>query len=586
MPPKKKNNGHGGIRNDPASKKSRDQAEIKRTDFIEGLRGGLTIKESLAMIGRSHAWYDQTRQRHRAWAEECTRVRLNRDDDALASIDFVRFRRAMFGFDTAPHHHRLIESVENSKPGELSVILGWPGLGKTQSLVDWYCYVLGREPDNRICVISEGQQLSRNIIGQVSDRMTDDQRFPLYHAKYGPFKANTWDDNDRDDRDPRKRGWTADYFTVLGAGADQKDPSLASFGASSRIYGARFDWMLFDDIQSNETLGNTDKYLRSLRTSWSSRINLGGGKLGKMVMIGSRVGPGDIYEKLDDEGMIDNLVTIPAMTKSVPREEHFIVTPGNKIVVNENCEARPTWDKMSLMDLAILRKRAGEEVWARTYMQDVLTEHSTVFTDEMIENAKDYDRIAGPAVVGQDVWASIDPALDSGLCAYMAAALDPSRLYILDTIALDNIRTYTDIYAKMLQWKAVFRPSVWVVEENNFQKGMLQDDRLHRAAYPADVLAHRTGRNKNDSVMGVRMMANAFNDREIRIPWGNTETRERMQPLIDELKRWKPGARGAILQQDRVMTLWFIWLRWQVERSGMDNVIPMLPRPSWVRGTA
>ena len=81
-------------------------------------------------------------------------------------------------------------------------------------------------------------------------------------------------------------------------------------------------------------------------------------------------------------------------------------------------------------------------------------------------------------------------------------------------------------------------------------------------------------------------MASAFLDGEIRIPWGDEPTRERMQPLIDELKKWRPTARGADLQQDRVMTLWFLWMRWQADRAGIGQVIPLMPRPSWVRGIA
>ena len=78
------------------------------------------------------------------------------------------------------------------------------------------------------------------------------------------------------------------------------------------------------------------------------------------------------------------------------------------------------------------------------------------------------------------------------------------------------------------------------------------------------------------------MMANSFADGEIRIPWGDDLTRERMAPLVHELRTWQPK-RGSQLKMDNVMALWFLWMRWQVERESMSNVIPLLPRPSWVR---
>lgn len=586
MPPRSKKPGRGGARNSPYAKGRTDSAIRAREQFLECISNGLTVNESLKAVDRSPNWYTITRAKHPEWATRITEARLTRDDPTLNGIDFVRFRHLYFGFDTAEHHYKIVEAIDGTKPGELTVVLGFPGLGKTQTLTDWYSFALANDPNLRIGVVSEGQGLSRDIVSQVADRMTDTERFSMYHAKYGPFKARAWEDSERDERDPRKRPWTADYFKILASDADQKDPSLASFGATGRVYGKRFDVLILDDIQSNETLANTDKYLRSFRTSWSSRINLGGGRLGKMIAIGSRVGPGDFYEKLAEEGLIDTLVTIPALTQHVPRDEHFTVNHRGEIEINPDCPASPTWPQMSLMQLAQLRKKAGEEVWARTYMQDIVADTTSVFTDEMLEGAKDWNRALGPSAVGTDVWGSVDPALDSGQCAFMLTAVDSDRLHVLDSATFADISTYADIYHHVGKYQMRYRASLWIVEENNFQKGMLGDERLHRAARPADVIAHRTNRNKNDNIMGVRRMASAFIDGEIRIPWGNAETRERMTPLIEELRRWRPNVRGAHLQQDRVMTLWFAWLRWQVEREAMGGVVHLLPRPSWVRGVA
>lgn len=563
-------------------KKRMSAAQAVREQFVDYIAQGLTVADACKMVDRTLGWYDKTRKVHPDWAQRVTSIRLAKKDANLPGMDFVTFRDVYFGNYTAPHHYRMIEAFELARPGSMTVVLAFPSAGKSTTLADKYCHLLAEDPNTRICVISEGQDLSRKIIGQVSDRMSDPARFPAYHLRYGPFRARAWDDNERSDRDPLKRPWTADYFKILAATADEKEPSLESRGASGRMYGARYDWMVYDDIQSNETLAKTAQLLQSMRTTWKSRTLLGGGERGKSLMIGSRVGPGDIYEAMDDAGMIDTLLTIPALTLHVPAEEHF-TRVGKKIVANPNCLAKPTWDTMSMQDLAEIRAFAGEEVWARTYMQDTLAETSAVFTEEMIENAKDRDRVLGPARIGTETWAAIDPALDSGICAYLACAITPDQLVILDSMGRTDTHTYTDIYDNMLRWKVKYHPSLWIVEENNFQKGMLQDDRLHTAAAPAQVEAHRTGRNKNDTIMGIRMMANAFAAGEIRIPWGDERSREAMAPLVHELRTWKPGKRGSMLKQDRVVTLWFTWMRWQTERDMMGNVTPLLPRPSWVR---
>ena len=558
------------------------KAEKLRETFIGLIADGMSLKDARIAVDRSEMWYDRTRQMHPDWGRKVTNVRLALKDRSMVGMDFVDFRKIYFDNYTAPHHYQMVEAIETAKPGSVTAVLAFPGAGKSTTMVDKYCQLLATNPDSRICVISEGQDLSRKLIGQVSDRMSDRERFLAYHLRYGPFRIQAWDDNDREDRDPIKRPWTADYFKILAASADQKEPSLESRGAGGRLYGGRYDWMFLDDIQSNETLQNTSKLLQSMRTTWKSRMIHGTGEQGKMIMVGSRVGPGDIYEVMDDHDMIDKLITIPALDLNIPAEEHYTII-GKKVVANPNPTAHPTWDALSMQDLAEIRHFVKEEVWARTYMQDLQAETSQVFTEQMIEDAKDRERTIGPASIGTDVWCSIDPALDSGVCAYMSAAISPSELTILESLGITDTRTYTDIYDRVRAWKVKYRPSMWIIEENNFQKGMNQDDRLHTAAYPADVLSHRTGRNKNDDVMGIRMMANAFADGEIRIPWGDETTRAAMAPLVHELRTWKPNKRGSALKMDRVMTLWFLWMRWQAERESMTNVIPLLARPSWVR---
>lgn len=560
------------------------QAAAVREQMLTLVRDGMKVTDAIKAVGRNRPWYEKTRERHPQWAQQITQLRLEAEDPDLPGMSFVDFRKTYFDNYTAPHHYRMIEAFETAQPGSVSAVLAFPGAGKTTTLADKYCHLLAENPNTRICVISEGQDLSRKIIGQVSDRMSDRERFLAYHLRYGPFRIQRWDDNNREDRDAIKRPWTADYFRILAADADQKEPSLESRGATGRLYGGRYDWMVFDDVQSNETIANTSKLLQSMRTTWKSRTILGDGQHGRMLMIGSRVGAGDIYEVMEDQGMFDTIITIPALTLNIPADEHYTII-NKKIVVNPDCPASPTWPQMSLQTLAEIRQFVKEEAWARTYMQDLKAETGAVFTEEMIEKAKDPTRTLGPSPIGTDIWASLDPALDSGICAYMVAALSAEKLSILDCMGRTDTHTYSDTFDWMNTWSSRYRPTRWIVEENNYQKGLLQDDRLQTIAkrWGFQVQPHRTGRNKNDPIMGIRMMANAFADGEISIPWGDDATREAMAPLIHELRTWKPHVRGSALRMDRVVTLWFMWMRWQAERQLFQPRVYRMPRPSWLQ---
>ncbi len=561
----------------------RDAAKKKREQLLLLVRDGIGPYEASRIVGHDHRWYDANRQRHPQWAQAVTEARLRNKDADLPGYDFVDFRQTYFDHDTSPHHYRMIEAFQDAQPGSTTVVLAFPGAGKSTLLVDKYNHILSQDPNETICVISEGQDLARKIIGQVSDRMSDEARFLAYHMRYGPFRPRKWEDSDRENRD-LKRPWTADYFKIMAADADQKEPSLECRGATGRMYGARYKWMIFDDVQSNESIQKTPDLMRSMRTTWKSRTIFPDGKRGKVIMIGSRVGDDDIYAAMDKEGLIDNLVTVPALTKHVSAEEHY-TRIGKKIIANPDCSAQPAWDRMSLQDLAEIRAFSGEEIWCRTYMQEEQVDSSRVFTEEMIEQAKDRTRGLGPCGKGIELWGAVDPALDTGVCAYLMTSVSSERMWILDSMGREDTHRYEDIFDWINTWSSKYHPSLWVIEQNNFQKGLLQSEqiRMLEKRWSFETVAHQTHRNKNDAIMGVRMMASAFAAGEISIPWGNDRAREVMQPLVDELLAWKPRTRGSMLKMDRVMSLWFTWLTWQQRKDAFNPNVYQLWRPTWVR---
>ena len=63
-------------------------------------------------------------------------------------------------------------------------------------------------------------------------------------------------------------------------------------------------------------------------------------------------------------------------------------------------------------------------------------------------------------------------------------------------------------------------------------------------------------------------MPTSFIQREIDIPYApEATTRQVADRFTDELLRWRPGIRGALLRQDEVMALWFAWIKWQERRK-------------------
>lgn len=492
-----------------------------------------------------------------------------RGEDGLPS--FGQFRKLYFDHDNPPHHETMITALEAARPGHITMVLAFPEAAKTTLMADRICYLLGPvDPNHRICVISEGRDLAAKVVNQIQMRMTDSNQFGTYIARYGPFKAP-----DRSQRKP----WNAQFMSVLNAQHDEKEYSLEAKGSLSKIYGGRFNWIAFDDIQSSETLSTTPGLLTYIRQTAYSRLVL---RQGRMSVWGSRVGDGDIYEAMLEEDMVDHLVKIPALDLDVPRDEHFVKRAG-RVIVNPNCAAKPTWSRYNLRDLAIRRSKLSEAMWARTYMQSDINRFGAVFTEESLEACKDYERPLGRSNLGVDVMCAVDPAMETGICAYVACAYDAEHLWVIDAHESHDTHRTEDILEVIEQFSQRYRPSRWIIEQNNWQKALVRDERLERlgARYGFEVIPHQTSRNKYDPIVGITMMPSSFADDEIRIPW-HPDAREVTSRLIEELRAWRPKRSGRDLRQDLVVALWFIWIHWQANKETLSYRAPTFRRPSWM----
>lgn len=540
---------------------------------------GMTVTAALEVMGRPWNTYQWWRKDDPEWAKRITAARLRTRDPSLPGFDFVEFREIYFGHKTAPHHYRMVEAMERAGPDTITMILAFPEAAKTTLFTDRICYKLGpADPNMRFCVISEGQDLSRKIIGHVASRMTDEVQYGAYIKTYGPFRS--------EDRTRTSKPWNADYLQILAAVNDQKEPSLEARGWGSKLYGGRYDEIVLDDMQSSESLNQTPQMLRYLRQTVLTRPAKG---KGRTFYIGSRVGVGDLPERMEEEGMVDTLLQIPAMTRWLERDEHFYLDKQNKVHLTPECPEISAWpDYWSMLQFAVRRRKVGEEIWARTYMQRQLADAGASFTEEMIERVKDRERRIGlPASggLGTGRIMSVDPALDTGIAGFGAFAYSSSRLWLLDVLERGDCHRYEDIYEQIGLWAMRYRPDVLVLERNNYQAGMLYDDRLLELSkkFCFEIVPHHTNRNKNDPVIGVKMMASAFIDRELSVPWGDEEAIAKVGILCDELRNWRPKVKS--IKQNLLMQLWFAWLYWEQARQQMGLILPdMADVPSWARG--
>lgn len=528
------------------------QGAEKREALVVAVRNGMTVTKAQQSQGVLASTYSKWRQRFPEWAIRMDGARHERNlrdgtvkQPQADKPDFVEFRRHYFGYETYKHHQQIVNAIESTPPGGFTMILVPPEAGKTTLIEDWLCYQIALDPNHRILLCTEAgtQGQAQKMLGTVKERLTDpdatnpDAQYPLhireFLARYGPF---------RDDQEDKDKPWNANYIKVHRA-SGRRDYTLQCCGWRSKVYGSRCDTLVFDDVQSSDSINLTENILHRMRGTFFSRVN----QNGKMVYIGTRNAVGDVPEKLIESGAIDQLVIIEALD------------------VDGNSYCPEMWppDK-----LAQKRALVMEPAWWCNYMQNPRqAEHATFDLDLLVE-ARDPTIRVCQVPADNRVVLGLDPAL-GGHTALSATAWTPDKLTVVDMWDQPDLTRNEEIFSMVADYARRYRPSELVVEINSLQRGIARDDRMRQiaTAHGFVISEHETNQTKWEHEFGVAAMAGSFIRREIVFPDETEFCRRRLGPLVDQLERWRPNVPARLLRQDMVMALWFPWRRWMEYRE-------------------
>lgn len=540
------------------SNTAKDRGEQRRSLFLESLANTGLINDACQIAGVTRSAYEKWRQRIPDFAAKADAVRIkaleNNGEEIEEDSSFQSFRREYFEHSSPWFHLRAIEAYEKTPPGNITLILWPPEHGKTTLAEDYFCYKLATNPEFRITVGSEGQDMARKILGRIRTRMEPTGPFPRYVAKYGPFVPQN--------ASGRKtaQAWGADYFNVFKKQRhDERDYSMVSLGWRSKIAGTRTDHLHIDDIQSRVSLNLTDQMFEVFRQDWLTRP----GETGRTSINGTRVGEGDFYEQIMREIDPDILTVIrfPA------------------IVTDDKGEPEPLWPEMFPMEaLDRIRRKVGEEAWSRNYMQQPSAASEATFTEESIQSCLNPLRstLHDPPE-NSTVYIGLDPALGSNNCVIAATPHEGKLkiLFVREDVGLTRNEQILGVVEDAVQrcQRNGATVSDVVIEAMVFQKGLSRDERLIEMTerYGFRVREHLTGVNKYDETIGVPSMALSFMRKEIEIPYADdAPTRHQADELIRQLKSWRPLKRGTKLRQDQVMALWFIWILWRQRKQSFN----------------
>jgi hypothetical protein len=538
----------------PALQKAVESSKAKRRDaqekVINLLGEGLDYEAAMKAVGRTRNCYYLWKDRYQDFARRASDAEANykeRQEQGVpdADRDFEKFRLRYFKMLSFWHMREMVKAIDESPGGSFILILLPPEWGKTTVIEDYICYKLALDPDFRCVHISQSQGHARKVVGRIQRRMLNTES--PFVQKFGPFKS---------DERIETKPWNAGFLTVHRSTHDERDYSLEAKGAGSQIQGARAEIIFLDDIQSRNTLNLTPKLLDYIRQEIITRP----GKTGKVVMVGTRVEFHDIYEAVLNEDIVDKLVKIPAIDPETG-ESNFppaVDADGNPIL-----DERGNQLGWSLEQLTKRQGKVGTQIWDRTYLQQPESTMGPPFPEEVLQNSLDFARPIGPGFVTAGRIAGVDPAL-GGVAAFVVCGYDSLQLHVLDVLGTPGYSRVEQIFEQMEQWTKRYHPESWSMETESMQTGYINDDRLLAMAqtYNFSPIPHLTRGRKFDAIIGVASMAGAFGRGEIRLPYGDEYSRQETDKLLQELRTWRPDVPPRMLKQDRIMALWFNYVRW------------------------
>lgn len=510
-----------------------------------------------------------------------TALGISRDE-----ISFPQFSEMFLEQKVFPHHQDWIDLLEGREPSWLhpSMIYekGDPNrllvnvppehAKSTVITVNYSTYRIALNPNVRIIVVSKTLIKAREFVYAIKQRLSHPRWLKL-QTTFGP--EGGW----KEDSDT----WRVDtvYLGSDARNSSEKDPTIQALGMGGQIYGARADLIILDDCITTANAHEYEKQINWLQKEVITRL----GKNGKLLVVGTRIAPTDLYKELRDPKHWSGgkspftYMGMPAVLKYAEKPEDWETLWAKSDVPWDGDDDTPDADGLyPKWDGKTLHRRRGEvtpSTWALVYQQEDVTEDS-IFPAELVQGSINGMRKRGPLRPGAAGHPSqvegytvigFDPAM-AGNAAFVVATYnrDDGKIYVLDVLNMAE-PTPQKIREAIEEFVQKYRPQELRVEINAHQKAYSLDSDLQQwlAGYGVRLNSHFTGKNKWDTNFGVAGMSTLFGtirdgkfqrDNLIELP--STEGSEGLKALVQQLLTWKPDTRG---KTDCVMALWFAILR-------------------------
>ena len=553
------------------------------------LEQGATVTAAMTAVERNDSTFRQWTMQDEEFKEAADKARLagkgvKADMASLKEMSFPEFSEQFLDSKLFDHQLDWLDLLEGKvprwlpsgmtyEPGDPNrVLINVPPehAKSTTITTNYVTYKIVTNPNTRVIIVSKTQGMARKFLGAIKTRLSHPGYIKLQTA-FGPnggYKADSTQ-------------WSADMI-YLGTGRDsgEKDPTVQALGFGSQIYGTRADLIILDDVVMGSNAHEWEKQIEWLQKEVITRL----GRHGKLIIVGTRVAPIDLYKMIRDGGQWTGgkspftYCAMPAVLQFDEKPEKWkTLWPATNLQENDLDEPLedglfPKWDGPSLFKR---RSEVAPSVWAMVYQQEDVQEDS-IFSPTCVAGSVNGMRKRGPLKPGV-------PGHPQHVEGYTVIGLDPAmagatgavvvnynkadgRVYVLDCVNM--VEPTPDKIQNLIEdWVEKYRPQELRIEINAHQKAYALDNNLRNflAQYGCQLNSHFTGKNKWDTSFGVASMATLFgNTRDGRFQDNNiieipsNEGSEGLKTLVQQLITWKPDTKNPT---DCVMALWFAIIR-------------------------
>ena len=571
-----------------------NSADIAKRIILSAVAEGMTIEQACLSAGKSYKTYEYYRRTDKMFTDKVDRTRLGLKDKSFATSDvhditFAEFRQRFLNSRTFPHQQNLVDMIEGVEPTWLHPSMKYEqGLANNRILinippnhaksititVDYVTWQVARNPNFRVLIVSQTQQLAADFLYAIKQRLTH----PMYENLQNAYAAGVGFNS-------KSASWQATRITFGDElrESSEKDPNIEAVGIGGQIYGKRADMIIVDDAVTLKNANEFERQIKWLTQDVRSRLN----PTGKLIIIGTRVAAVDLYRELRNPdrypgGLVPwKYLAMPALLETDEDPDKWVTLwPASDAAFDGQLESDlnedglyPRWNGRNLYNE---RQAMDASTWALVYQQQDISDDA-IFDPVCVRGSIDGMRKAGRLVPGnpghpRDVngfsfICGLDPAMvgDTAAICYAIDRVTHKR-WIVDAIKITR-PTPAAIRQLIFDWTTLYSPSEWIVEKNAFQSFLTQDEGIRANLASRGVLLreHHTGTNKWDSGFGVASMSTLFGTKQfdgkhhrdnlIHLPSDQTEN---IKALIEQLITWSPTTKG---KTDMVMALWFCEIR-------------------------